>query len=259
MTGPDIRGQETKPGPPLTTRAGLSALRPGSRSQAEGRLTVTDASGVTGIARRRSAEVEGRVLRPPGLDDLGFGPLHPFRLLLLLVLLLALAHVHHDAGRGGGRRVQLVLLPWRESGASHSGQSGRASAGTSVRVARPRFCAGEGDTPRTGLASRQEEPRAGSPPPLRGLLSPRKAPSPAEGGQVPWLSRSQPGRLELSERHQGLGWGRAAGRVSRSRATWATALLTNPPTYPSGATPRCGVGLRLQNLCHLVGGKAQPD
>lgn len=106
-------GPGDQAGPPLTARAGLCALRP--RQPLPGRerpLTVTDSSRACPGTPSRSAEVDGRVLRPPGLDDLGFGPLHPFHLVLLLVLLLALAHVHHDAGRGVGGRVQLVLFPW---------------------------------------------------------------------------------------------------------------------------------------------------
>lgn len=104
-------GQETRLGP-ADSDSGTEATAAAPRPRAA--LTGTDSSRARPGAPSRSAEVDGRVLRPPGLDDLGLGPLHPFHLVLLLVLLLALAHVHHDAGRGVGGRVQLVLLAWRE-------------------------------------------------------------------------------------------------------------------------------------------------
>lgn len=59
-----------------------------------------------------SAQVDGRVLGPPGLDNLGFGSLHSFHLLVLLVLLVALTYMDHHAGGGVGGRVQFILPPW---------------------------------------------------------------------------------------------------------------------------------------------------
>lgn len=166
-----------------------------------GRLAVTGSSGVTGVTGVTS--VTG-VTGPHGAAQLRWRGAYSGRLVWMILglglFVLSISSSSSSCSLSHTCTTTLGVVavaacssyfsPGERAARGHSGESGRASAGTSVRAARPRFCSGrgDGDTPRTGPASvapaRQEEPResraSASP---AGPLSARRAPSPTKAGR----------------------------------------------------------------------------